>query len=457
MNAHTQSDLMDLSNPTAHRAGRIFSTADDDKIMNTYDMAKVYGSKGINEYKYQPEANVPDVKSPNDTVTIYRSANKAEGDKMAPGDYVSFSKDYAASHDRGKMITQQVPAKDVIWQGNDLHEWVYSPESVRGKANSLTDIYNQAHAEANPTPPIGVGKDVTEPTSEELTTTTGSKVNEAQFNKIVPTEAQPAPQSYARFVVGVPAREFSVYAEMKFGNLVPARNHVDVAGTDADSIHKNALDEVDKSALADLLFERLLVILRILFALVDKGFSAEHRLLVLIDRLVEAHAFPQSVPLAERNITDLKFLIMEGPRDLVDLRLRGIGGDDEQPSRPFGIDRVRENVIFLHHLANRLGKRREFLSDEPEHAVVNRLHGDVESAERVIVRDFAVDEVPVHLELLDEDLGQFAPAFVLFLVQDGDGTLKHIGLDDSLVDEDVAEFFFCAARLHYAVSPHAVF
>ena len=132
---------MDLSNPKKHRIGRIFSESGDDVIEDLPTINKVYGK----DLQYYKDANIPIVNSPNEMVTIYRSANKLEGVTLEPGDYVSFSKDYANMHDRGKLITQKVPAKDVIWQGNDFNEWIYSPESIRKQyPGGLKDIWNKA-------------------------------------------------------------------------------------------------------------------------------------------------------------------------------------------------------------------------------------------------------------------------------------------------------------------------
>lgn len=40
--------------------------------MNAKYTADIYGSRGNNEYKWQKDSNVPDVKSDNEMVTIYR-------------------------------------------------------------------------------------------------------------------------------------------------------------------------------------------------------------------------------------------------------------------------------------------------------------------------------------------------------------------------------------------------
>jgi len=132
--AYTAEHLMDLSNPQNHRIGRIIEDGVDDdtaRYMDAKYTADMYGSRGNNEYKYQREARVPDVKSEDDMVTIYRGADPAQKEMM-PGDFVSFNREYALGHG-DNLLRMQVPARDVVFQGNDFHEWIYSPEAMRGK------------------------------------------------------------------------------------------------------------------------------------------------------------------------------------------------------------------------------------------------------------------------------------------------------------------------------------
>lgn len=142
--AHTQSDLLDLSNPQQHRFGRIFSDTGEG-YQDVVDINNAYGkgkNNSLNDYK---EANVPRTNNPEETVTIYRSAHT--GSKgIEAGDYVSFNENYAKSHDRGKLLKLEVPAKDVIWQGNDFNEWIYSPKEIRDKYSDLQDFYNKNKA-----------------------------------------------------------------------------------------------------------------------------------------------------------------------------------------------------------------------------------------------------------------------------------------------------------------------
>lgn len=146
VDAHTQNSLLDLSNPQQHRFGRIFSDTGEG-IQDLVDINKEYSSKIPRELE---RGRVPNITDPNKEVTIYRAAHTT-AKSILPGDYVSFSKEYAASHmgenglNRTQLLEMKVPAKDVIWQGNDMTEWIYSPENVRNGFKDLTDFYNQVH------------------------------------------------------------------------------------------------------------------------------------------------------------------------------------------------------------------------------------------------------------------------------------------------------------------------
>ncbi len=143
VDASTQADLLDLSNPKAHKIGRIFVESGDGVIQNLIDVNKVEKAN----IPLYPDAKVPVTTNAEQVVKIYRSA-QSTAKNIEPGDYVSFSKDYATSHNRGKLLEMGVPAKDVIWMGQDLNEWIYSPEAIRKKyPGGLKEIWNQAHAD----------------------------------------------------------------------------------------------------------------------------------------------------------------------------------------------------------------------------------------------------------------------------------------------------------------------
>lgn len=146
--AHTQEDLMDLSNPKQHRFGRIF-TDYGEGIQDVVAINKAYRK----DLDLEKKANVPRVIDPLQNVTIYRMAHK-EASGIEVGDYVSFSKDYVSSHRdgltfKGKLLKMEVPAKDVIWQGNDFNEWVYSPKEIRDKYSDLQDFYNKQKSKSD--------------------------------------------------------------------------------------------------------------------------------------------------------------------------------------------------------------------------------------------------------------------------------------------------------------------
>lgn len=67
------------------------------------------------------------------TVKVYRAVpNDVSADSLINGDWVTFSKNYAIVHGENrfgegeyKIIEQEVPIKDVWWDGNDINEWGY--------------------------------------------------------------------------------------------------------------------------------------------------------------------------------------------------------------------------------------------------------------------------------------------------------------------------------------------
>ncbi len=148
--AYTAKHLMDLSDPKKHRFGRLFDETGEG-IQDTFDIVKQYGD----DIKYYPDSKIPLVKSGDEMVEIYRGTSKKQKD-LLPGDFVSFSDEYAKSHNvDGHLISKKVPAKDVIWQGNDFNEWVYSPAKIRKQyPGGLEDIYKQATKADVPKKPI---------------------------------------------------------------------------------------------------------------------------------------------------------------------------------------------------------------------------------------------------------------------------------------------------------------
>ena len=78
--------------------------------------------------------------NPDAKITIYRATT---GDTINDGDWVTLSKSYAEDHNysqldgKGKVISKEVPVKDVEWAGDDLSEWGYFPkgEEYNNKLN----------------------------------------------------------------------------------------------------------------------------------------------------------------------------------------------------------------------------------------------------------------------------------------------------------------------------------
>ena len=80
--------------------------------------------------------------NPDAKITIYRATT---GDTINDGDWITLSKSYAEDHNysqldgKGKVISKEVPVKDVEWAGDDLSEWGYFPkgEEYNNKLNEI--------------------------------------------------------------------------------------------------------------------------------------------------------------------------------------------------------------------------------------------------------------------------------------------------------------------------------
>jgi GNAT superfamily N-acetyltransferase len=105
-----------------------------------YGMANVESYKAINSLRGKPDS----------TVTIYRGVpDDPSITTINEGDFVTLSKKYAELHaasgygrsgdEPGKVISQEVKAKDVYWDGNDVNEFGYFPESATQAQGSIQE------------------------------------------------------------------------------------------------------------------------------------------------------------------------------------------------------------------------------------------------------------------------------------------------------------------------------
>lgn len=89
--------------------------------------------------------------NPDAKITIYRATT---GDTINDGDWITLSKSYAEDHNysqldgKGKVISKEVPVKDVEWAGDDLSEWGYFPKGEDSKI-----LYHAGD--------LGIGRDTT--------------------------------------------------------------------------------------------------------------------------------------------------------------------------------------------------------------------------------------------------------------------------------------------------------
>lgn len=89
--------------------------------------------------------------NPDAKITIYRATT---GDTINEGDWVTLSKSYAEDHNysqldgKGKVISKEVPVKDVEWAGDDLSEWGYFPKGEEYN-NKLNEILKEKQHDDN--------------------------------------------------------------------------------------------------------------------------------------------------------------------------------------------------------------------------------------------------------------------------------------------------------------------
>lgn len=87
---------------------------------------------------------------PDRTITTYRAIpKKITANKLMPGDWVTFSEEYAIKHgehrfgeDNYKIIKQDVSPYHVWWDSNDINEWGYD-DSLSESLNEMMDGYRE--------------------------------------------------------------------------------------------------------------------------------------------------------------------------------------------------------------------------------------------------------------------------------------------------------------------------
>lgn len=137
---HEVNDLPYESERVSHRMGK-----DDDFNTNLSDMTKggdlipedfythpqYYGKLNDKATKESWDVIKKMKGDPDGEVTIYRGIPKDGIDKIHQGEWISLSKTYAQGEaPDGKVIQQKVKASEVIWDGNDMNEFSFYPESV---------------------------------------------------------------------------------------------------------------------------------------------------------------------------------------------------------------------------------------------------------------------------------------------------------------------------------------
>ncbi len=144
-----------------HRPPEIEGANTLDNLSDIY-ADDIYSDDGLRYYRFQK--NNTDKQSyeiikkmrgkPNGDVTIYRAILPNEDAEIKPGDWVTFSKDYAKEHGERalngqyKIISKNVKANELTSQGDDLNEWGYRPNNHKDYTKSqLKEIWEEAHKE----------------------------------------------------------------------------------------------------------------------------------------------------------------------------------------------------------------------------------------------------------------------------------------------------------------------
>lgn len=110
-----------------------------------YGMANQESYKIITSVRNNPDAEV----------TIYRAVPDEDAiTTINPGDFVTLSRKYAELHgasgygrsgdEAGKILEQKVKVRDIYWDGNDVNEFGYFPESSTA-TKSLPDMLEQKY------------------------------------------------------------------------------------------------------------------------------------------------------------------------------------------------------------------------------------------------------------------------------------------------------------------------
>lgn len=110
-----------------------------------YGMANQESYKVITSVRNNPDAEV----------TIYRAVPDEDAiTTINPGDFVTLSRKYAELHgasgygrsgdEPGKILEQKVKVRDIYWDGNDVNEFGYFPESSTA-SQSLPDMLEQKY------------------------------------------------------------------------------------------------------------------------------------------------------------------------------------------------------------------------------------------------------------------------------------------------------------------------
>jgi hypothetical protein len=132
------------------REGTDFNRSQVMELANDLESLPETIERYAEQFKYRPEHRTIYRKhkntKPEDTITVYRGVSTKDPSKgLIAGDWVALNREYAEiqAGETGRIIEQQVKAKDVSWAGTDLNEWYYTPTEPTAKAQKVEAKYDK--------------------------------------------------------------------------------------------------------------------------------------------------------------------------------------------------------------------------------------------------------------------------------------------------------------------------
>jgi len=145
----SQQGMMDISNRELDRFGRAFS-GDPDFPMRNVDELDPDELSNIQVSDAATAQAIQEAKEGDGQITLYRAVPEGV-ENVDVGDYVALNRDYVERHaqnvlegqqdEAARIIEEQVPLEDVVWPGEAVDEFVFSPQEFRDRWPSLQAFF----------------------------------------------------------------------------------------------------------------------------------------------------------------------------------------------------------------------------------------------------------------------------------------------------------------------------